>query len=175
MRRRTFLRSTIAAAVATSIPGRRSLAALHWPVAQVPPDVDAITGDGREVTLRGKAVQELAASLKGRLLLADDAGYDDARRVLNASIDKHPALIVQATGAADVASAVDFARENSLLVAVKCGGHSPSGKSTCDRGMMIDLSPFQGVRVDPADRRARVAGGTLLGLLDHEAMALPPQ
>ena len=171
MRRRTFLRSTIAAAVATSIPGRRSLAALYWPVAQVPPDVDAITGDGREVTLKGKAVQELAASLKGRLLLADDAGYDDARRVLNASIDKHPALIVQATGAADVASAVDFARENSLLVAVKCGGHSPSGKSTCDRGMIIDLSPFQGVRVDPADRRARVAGGTLLGLLDHEAMS----
>ena len=171
MKRRTFLRSTMAAAVSTSIPGRRSLAALYWPVAQVPPDVDAITGDGREVTLKGKAVQELAARLKGRLLLADDEGYDDARRVLNASIDKHPALIVQATGAADVASAVDFARENSLLVAVKCGGHSPSGKSTCDRGMMIDLSPFQGVRVDPVDRRARVAGGTLIGLLDHEAMS----
>ena len=90
----------------------------------MPPDVDAITGDGREVTLKGKAVQELAARLKGHLLLADDAGYDDARRVLNASIDKHPALIVQATGAADVASAVDFARENSLLVAVK-GVRSP--------------------------------------------------
>ncbi len=109
--------------------------------------------------------------MKGHLLLADDEGYDDARRVLNASIDKHPALIVQATGAADVASAVDFARENSLLVAVKCGGHSPSGKSTCDRGMMIDLSPIRGVRVDPVDRRARVAGGTLMGLLDHEAMS----
>ena len=76
MKRRTFLRSTIAAAVATSIPGRRSLAALYWPVAQVPPDVDAITGDGREVTLKGKAVQELAASLKGHLLLADDEGYE---------------------------------------------------------------------------------------------------
>jgi FAD/FMN-containing dehydrogenase len=104
-------------------------------------------------------------------LLAGDEGYDTARHVLNPSFDKHPALIAQVTGPTDVRHAVDFAREKSLLVAVKCGGHSASGKSTCDGGMMIDLSPFQAARIDPATRRGRVAGGTLLGLLDHEAMA----
>jgi FAD/FMN-containing dehydrogenase len=91
--------------------------------------------------------------------------------VLNPTIDRRPALIVQPTGAADVRTAVAFARESSLLVAVKCGGHSFSGQSTCDRGMMIDLSVLRGVRVDPRARRAWVAGGTLLGQLDHEAMA----
>ena len=66
---------------------------------------------------------------------------------------------------------MQFARASNLLVAVKCGGHSPSGKSTCERGMLIDLSLLRGVRVDPAARIARVAGGSLLGDLDHEAMA----
>jgi FAD/FMN-containing dehydrogenase len=81
-------------------------------------------------------------------------------------------LIAQVTGTADVRAAVDFARENDgLLLAVKCGGHSFSGKSTCDLGMMIDLSPFRNVRVDPIAQRARVTGGSLLGQLDHEAMA----
>ena len=80
----------------------------------------------------------------------DSEGYDVARRVLNPSIDKHPALIVQPSGAADVSSAVTFAREHDLLVAVKCGGHSFSGKSTCDGGMQIDLSMMRGARVDRA-------------------------
>jgi hypothetical protein len=86
-------------------------------------------------------------------------------------MNKHPALIVQPRGAADVKSAVDFARASNLLVAVKCGGHSPSGKSTCDDGMMIDLSLMRGVRVDPVARVARVAGGSLLGDMDSESMA----
>jgi FAD/FMN-containing dehydrogenase len=146
-------------------------AARYWPVPQTPSDLDAITGDGRQVTLNGKAVAELGARLRGRLLLADHEGYDQARQILNPSFDKHPALIAQATGTADVRTAVDFARENSLLTAVKCGGHSYSGKSTCDRGMMIDLTPFRNVRVDPVARKARVTGGSLLGQLDHEAMA----
>jgi hypothetical protein len=91
--------------------------------------------------------------------------------VLNQSIDRHPALVVQPTGVADVRTAVTFAGERDLLLAVKCGGHSYSGKSTCDRGMQIDLSRFRGVRVDPVARKAWVAGGSLLGELDHEAMA----
>jgi FAD/FMN-containing dehydrogenase len=105
------------------------------------------------------------------LLLPGHAAYDEARRVLNASIDKHPALIVQPKGVADVKNAVDFARESSLLVAVKCGGHSFSGKSTCDGGMMIDLSLLRSVRVDPGAKLAQVSGGSLLGDMDHETAA----
>jgi FAD/FMN-containing dehydrogenase len=171
MKRRTFFQSSLAAVAAASIPHRRQLRALTTGVFQVPPDLDAVTGAGAGVTLRGRDVAELAASLRGRLLIAGDDGYDAARRILNPSFDKHPALVVQPTGSADVTSAVDFARAHDLLVAVKCGGHSFGGASTCDKGMQIDLSLFRGVRVDPAARRARVAGGTLLGDLDHEAMA----
>jgi FAD/FMN-containing dehydrogenase len=123
------------------------------------------------VTLARAAVQELADTLRGNLVLPGHPVYDDARRVINAQMNKFPALIVQPRGAADVKSAVDFARESGLLVAVKCGGHSPSGKSTCDGGMMIDLSLMRGVRVDPDGRVAYVDGGSLLGDMDHESMA----
>jgi FAD/FMN-containing dehydrogenase len=168
MKRRAFVRSSLATAMGAALPGAPQLFRL---VSQEPPDVAAITGDGADVTLRGTAIKALAAKLRGRLLLAQDEGYDQARQILNPSFDKHPALIAQVTGTADVRAAVDFAAEHSLLLAVKCGGHSFSGKSTCDRGMMIDLSPFRNVRVDPMARRARVTGGSLLGPLDHESMA----
>jgi len=171
MKRRTFVRSTLAAAAAVSIPRKQSYASLFQEAPQVPPDVDAITGAGSEVTLKGSEIADLSARLKGRLLLAGDDGYEQARQILNPSFDKHPALIAQVTGTADVRTAVDFARDNQLLVAVKCGGHSTSGKSTCDGGIMIDLSSFRDVRVDPVARKAWVTGGSLLGQVDHEAMA----
>ncbi|MDX1645720.1 MAG: FAD-binding oxidoreductase [Longimicrobiales bacterium] len=172
MKRRTFLRSTLAAGAAAAVPASRPLEAFYREASSFPADVLAVTGDGREVTLTDAAIADLTARVDGRVLLAGDDGYDSARRVLNPSFDKRPALIVQVTGTADVRTAVDFARENEgLLTAVKCGGHSASGKSTCDRGMMIDLSPFRDVRVDPIDRTARVTGGSLLGQLDHESMA----
>ena len=169
MDRRALIGSAAAAALAAfphRAPGQRYRIAT-----QDPADLLAIRGDGGRVTLKGTALRELGASLRGRLLLAKDAGYDDARHVLNPTIDRHPALIIQPTGVADVRSAVAFAGAHSLLVAVKCGGHSFSGQSTCEGGMMIDLSAFRGVRVDPAARRAWVAGGTLLGAVDHEAMS----
>ncbi|GMR13940.1 MAG: FAD-binding oxidoreductase [Gemmatimonadota bacterium] len=172
MKRRTFLRSSLGAVAAASIPFPRRLEAAYRPAPRVPEDLQAITGDGREITLTSEAIADLAGRLKGRVLMAGDDGYDGARRILNPSFDKRPALIAQVTGTADVREAVDFARENEgLLLAVKCGGHSFSGKSTCDMGMMIDLSPFRNVRVDPIAQRARVTGGSLLGQLDHEAMA----
>ncbi len=91
---------------------------------------------------------------------------------MNPTFDKRPALVAQVAGTADVRTAVDFARDHGgLLLAVKCGGHSLSGKSSCDRGMQIDLSRFRDVRVDPVAQRARVTGGSLLGAVDHEAMA----
>ena len=167
MNRRDFFRSSLAAAVATSLAGRSALAA----VVPVATDLEAVTGNGGKVTLAKSAVEELRDSLRGALLLPGQPGYDEARRVLNGSIDKHPALVVQPSGPADVRTAVDFARAHGLLLAVKCGGHSYAGKSTCDGGLQIDLSHFRGARIDPAERIAYVAGGSLLGELDHEAMS----
>lgn len=135
---------------------------------RIPPTSRPSGATAERWTLKGAALRELKGSLRGRLLLAKSEGYDQARQVLNPSIDKRPALIVQPTGIADVENAVAFARESSLLVAVKCGGHSFSGQSTCDGGMMIDLSAIRGVRVDPGAKRAWVAGGTLLGQVDRE-------
>jgi FAD/FMN-containing dehydrogenase len=172
MKRRSFIRTGAAAALGTAIPiPAMSMFTVPYRSLRQDQDIVAVTGDGREVVLRGSAIRELDTRLLGRVLLANRDGYDEARRVLNPSFDRHPALIAQVTGVADIRLAVDFAREHSLLLAVKCGGHSASGKSTCDRGMMIDLSPFRGVHIDPAARRARVTGGSLLGQLDHDAMA----
>ncbi|MEX2281085.1 MAG: FAD-binding oxidoreductase [Gemmatimonadota bacterium] len=172
MQRRTFFRSTAVAAAALSFPDRHSFAELYRAADQQPQDLAAVTGDGKQITLSSKAIADLRARLRGRVLLSADPGYDDARRILNPSFDKRPALIAQVTGAADVRAAVDFARENQgLLTAVKCGGHSFSGQSTCDRGLMVDLSGMRNVRVDPVARRAVVTGGSLLGHVDHEAMA----
>jgi len=163
MNRRHFLGSTLSAAVAAGMPGTV--------LANASSSVIGRSGDGNEVTIEKAALTELNGALRGRLLLAGNDGYDNARRVLNPSFDKHPALIIQPSGAADVATAVTFANERNLLVAVKCGGHSFSGKSTCNGGLQIDLSTMRGARVDRGDRRAYVSGGSLLGDLDHESMA----
>jgi FAD/FMN-containing dehydrogenase len=172
MRRRTFIRSALAAAATVAIPQHQLLAALYQPLRQDVPDIPAITGDGREVTLNGRDIADLGARLRGQLLLAGDSGYEEARQILNPSFDKRPALIARVAGAADVRAAVDFARDHGgLLLAVKCGGHSFSGASTCDGGLLIDLSPHRNVRVDPAARRAWVTGGSLLGHVDYETMS----
>lgn len=171
MKRRHFLQSSVAAAVTASLPTSQAMAAAIAALSAVTADVSAVTGNGAQVTLEMAALKELKDSLRGRLLLAGAEGYDSARRVLNPAIDKHPALIVQPSGPADIMNAVTFARERDLLVAVKCGGHSFSGKSTCEGGMQIDLSSFRSARVDPETRTAYIAGGSLLGELDHEAMA----
>ena len=168
--RRSFLARASVLGLTTA-PIGRAWPALLSPSMSVDRDIEAVTGDGRPVTLTRASVQELADSLRGNLLLPGVPAYEQARRVRNAQIDKHPALIVQPRGAADVSSAVQFARASNLLLAVKCGGHSPSGKSTCERGMQIDLSLLRGASIDSQARIAHVAGGSLLGDLDHEAMA----
>jgi hypothetical protein len=168
--RRRFVQSSIAAGVAYALPAPR-LRALDAAASQAAGGLAAVKLDGTATVIEQAAVAELKASLRGPLLLAGDPGYDSARRILHPQFDKHPALIVQPTGAADAMSAVDFARERELLVAVKCGGHSFSGKSTCDGGIQVDLSRLRGARIDRAARRAYVEGGSLLGDLDREAMA----
>jgi FAD/FMN-containing dehydrogenase len=172
MKRRHFLHSSIAVATAASLPASSALAAAVATMSEVNTDIDAVTGDGKPILLEKAALKELADNLRGRLLLSGNEGYDAARRVLNPTIDRHPALIIQPSGPADIMSAVKFARERNMLLAVKCGGHSSSGKSTCEGGMQIDLSSFRHARVDAESRTAYVAGGSLLGELDHEAMAL---
>jgi hypothetical protein len=169
--RRQFARSVLAAGAVAAVPASRAWSAILSPSSRIEADIRAVTGGGAEVMLARADIQALGDALRGNLVLRGHAAYDPARRVLNRQMDKHPALIVQPRGAADVKLAVDFARASNLLVAVKCGGHSPSGSSTCNDGMLIDLSLLRGVRVDPAARVARVAGGSLLGDLDHESMA----
>lgn len=169
--RRGFVRGSLAAAVAAGLHSRAGWAGVLGPGPGVDRDIDAVTGDGGSITLARAAVQELGDSLRGNLVLPGHPVYDEARRVINAQMNRFPALIVQPRGAADVRNALDFARDSNLLVAVKCGGHSPSGKSTCDGGMQIDLSLMRGVRVDAGRRIAYVSGGSLLGDLDHEAMS----
>jgi FAD/FMN-containing dehydrogenase len=167
MNRRHFLQSAVTAGVASALPLRMTLAQMT----EVTGDVAAVTGGGAGISIEQAAVRELSDSLRGNLLLPGNAGYEVARRVLNKSIDRNPALIVQPTGVADIQNAVTFARERNMLLAVKCGGHSSSGKSTCDGGMQLDLSTYRHARVDPAARSAYVAGGSLLGELDRESMA----
>ncbi len=105
----------------------------------------------------------------GEIVLPDDQGYDQARAVWNGMTDRRPALVVRPTGVDDVVSALRFAREGELVVAVRCGGHSIPGLSTCDDGMVIDLSRMRSVEVDPEQRTARISGGSLLADLDGAA------
>lgn len=114
---------------------------------------------------------ELQAAMTGRVLAADDDGYDTARAVWNAMIDRRPRLIAQCADAGDVAAAVRYAVEHDLEIGVRSGGHGIVGHAVPDDGLMIDLRPMDAVVVDPAERRARVQGGAPLGALDLAAQA----
>ncbi|MDQ3555461.1 MAG: FAD-binding oxidoreductase [Gemmatimonadota bacterium] len=116
-------------------------------------------------------ITELRGALRGEVLTPQDAGYDDARTIWNAMIDKHPALIVRCAGVADVITAVNFAREQDLVVSIKGAGHNIAGKAVCDGGLMIDLSPMKSAHVDPVAKTARVEPGCTLADFDHEAQA----
>src|SRR5512134_1864001 len=120
------------------------------------------------IELDGAAVRELGASFAGALVRPGDSAYDEHRKVWNGSIDRCPALIARCTGVADVRAAVRFARKHGLLTAVRGGGHSFPGLSVCDGGMVIDLGPMKGIRVDPEARSARAQAGVLWGELDRE-------
>ena len=114
---------------------------------------------------------ELRAKLRGSLLLPDAPGYDEARTIWNAMIDKRPGMIVRCAGAADVHAAVDFARNEGLPLAVRGGGHNIAGSALVNDGLVIDLSPMRSVQVAPHTRRAWVEGGALLRDVDHETQA----
>ncbi len=114
------------------------------------------------------ALAELQAGFRGQIVGREDPTYDEHRKIWNGSIDRRPALIARCAGVADVISAVKFARQHGLPVAVRSGGHSFPGLSMADDAFVIDLTQLKGVRVDPAERTARVQAGVLLGELDRE-------
>jgi FAD/FMN-containing dehydrogenase len=126
------------------------------------------TSSGGSVAIDQERLDALRSALRGSVLLPGDAGYDVARTLWNGMIERRPAAVVHAAGAADVIQAVNFAREHRLLLAVKGGGHNIAGKAACDDGLMIDLSAMKSVRVDPSTKRARVEPGALLSDFDRE-------
>lgn len=113
-------------------------------------------------------IEDLQTTFRGRIIQKSDADYNEARQVWNGYIDKHPELIAQCTGTADVIDAVNFARKNDIEVSVRGGGHNVAGSALCDGGMVIDLSKMRGIHVDASRKTARVQGGATWGDLDRE-------
>jgi hypothetical protein len=169
MKRREFCRTALVAGVAAALPAAPAIGAAEAALMDVVSDVAAVTSTGGETSIERAAVKELQDSLRGELLMPGNAGYDHARAVWNAMIDKRPALIARCEGVADVANAMTFARERDLLVSVRGGGHSISGKAVSDGGLMIDTSTMNSVRVNQSARTARADGGCLEGHIDREA------
>ncbi len=135
------------------------------------PEIELKSIEGSTVALSAETVETLRSRLRGTLCLPGEAEYDKSRTIWNAMIDRRPALIVRAAGAADIIRTVDLARNHGLLLSVRGGGHNIAGNAVCDGGLMIDLSAMKSVRVDPAARTARVEPGVTLGEFDREAQA----
>jgi FAD/FMN-containing dehydrogenase len=121
-----------------------------------------------EAPVDAEALAGLRETVRGPVLTPDDPGYDEARSIWNALIDRRPALIVQCSGAADVVDAVNFAREQGLVLSIKAGGHNVAGNAVNDGGIVLDLSQMRGVHVDPDAQTVRVQGGATWGDLDRE-------
>jgi len=162
LNRRHFVHSL--AAVTAAIPTTRVWADTS--------SIPAVTVGGKQITLGASDIKDLRGSLRGKLLLSQDDGYDTARRLWNPMFDRHPALIAQCAGSEDVARVVAFARAHDLLTAVRGGGHSLSGQSACDGGLMIDLSVMKDIAIDTQRRVGRAQGGVLLGELDRKTQAV---
>jgi FAD/FMN-containing dehydrogenase len=121
--------------------------------------------------MAGPTVEELRESARGEVITANDAGYDEARRVYNGMIDRRPRVVVRCMDAGDVMAAVDFARESGLDLSVRGGSHSVPGFGTNDDGVVIDVSPMKGIRVDPTARTVRAEGGCTWGDFNHATYA----
>jgi FAD/FMN-containing dehydrogenase len=128
-----------------------------------------LTLDGKRTRIPKGDIEAFAGTLRGELLTPASPGYDEARTVWNAMIDRRPGLIARCAGEADVVQAVNFARTHELLVAVRGGGHNVAGIGLCDGGLVIDLSMMRSVHIDPVTRTAQVEPGCTLGDFDHDA------
>jgi FAD/FMN-containing dehydrogenase len=126
---------------------------------------------GRNTMLDERTITEFSENLRGELIQPDDDGYDAARKVYNAMIDRHPLLIAGCADVADVITAVNFGRDNDMLISIRGGGHNAGGLGVCDDGLVIDLSPIRYTRVDPSASTVRVGGGCTWGEVDHATHA----
>src|SRR5580658_1442978 len=176
MKRRDFCKKTALGGVWAVLPSFsvRSLAADSPGKFR---DTQSTNLSGETTVIPAKAIKDFTASLRGRLVTMSHADYDQARRLWNKTFDERPALIAQCSGAADVAKSIQFARERNLLIAVRGGGHSYQGYSTCNGGLVIDLSTMRNVRVDPAAKIAHAEAGSWIFDLDrstqHYGLATP--
>lgn len=127
--------------------------------------------DGKDFTVGAEALARFKGSVRGEFIRPGDAEYESARKIYNAMIDRRPGLIIRCATVADVIASVNFARENRVLVAIRGGGHNGPGLSTCDGGLVIDLSRMKGIRVEPESRTVRVEGGCAWGDVDHATSA----
>lgn len=132
------------------------------------PDLNIVTLAGQPAIIPEAAVSTFEGEFRGQLLRSGEEGYEQARQVWNGNIDRKPALIARCTGVADVIAAVNFARANDVLLAVRGGGHNAAGHATCEGGIVIDLSPMKGIRVDPAGRTVEAQAGVIWSELDRE-------
>ena len=117
--------------------------------------------------LSDETIGEFKKNLRGELILRNDPGYEEARKLYNGMIDKRPLLIARCVDVADVITAVNFGRDQSLLIAIRGGGHNGPGFGSCNDGLVIDLSMTKSVRVDPASKTVRVGAGCTSGDVDH--------
>lgn len=127
--------------------------------------------DSGTKTIPDDTLDALRGAVRGAVLLKGDAGYDTARTIWNGMIDRHPGLVIRALGTSDIQTAVNFARDNGVLMAVRAGGHQIAGHAVADGAVMLDLSQMRSVHVDPVGRRARVGAGCLLSDVDKETQA----
>ena len=130
-----------------------------------------VSRTGADAVVDEETVKAFCAGVRGSTFSPGDDGYDEARSIWNAMIDKRPALIVRCSGTADVIAAVNFAREHAVLVSVRGGGHNIAGTALCDDGLTIDLSALKGIHVDLEKRTVRAQPGCNLGDLDRESQA----
>ena len=165
MKRRDFVSHSLLLMAATG------LARSRFARAAGSADVPAVSRLGGAIVLKAADIEDFRAHQSGPVLTRANEGYEVARRVWNGAFDRHPALIARCANANDVIGAVKFAASHDLLVAVRGGGHSLPGYSVCEGGIMIDLAPMQGVRVDRKTREVRSEPGVLLGTLDRETQA----
>ena len=168
MDRRKFCRSAVAAgAAAAFLPAWGK----ETPVAsRADTGIAAVSLDGAEIELNKTVIKELGDAMSGPVMLSGHPQYNSARMIWNGMHDKRPALIARCLTAEDVSTAVSFARDHDLLLAVRGGGHSWPGKSVCEGGLMIDLSQMHGASADAGTRTATVQGGALLNNLDSAAL-----
>jgi FAD/FMN-containing dehydrogenase len=165
--RRGFVGSALAAA---TLPLGRAWADAND--VELPEKLPAIGLDGKPIAIARADIKDFRGSLRGQLLLSGNDGYEQARKIWNGVFDRHPALIARCADSADVVKAINFARTYGVLTAVRGGGHSISGQSSCEGGLMIDLAPMKEIRIDASKKVAQAQAGVLLGELDRESQAV---